>query len=71
MQRCGTGAGTGIRTAGTVTFCLCGTETVMHSGYGSGTGFGLGSNIKCNTKVKNLKLEANFLGKNAAFSIES
>jgi hypothetical protein len=44
MQCCGTG------TAGTVTFCLSGTGTVMYSG--SGTGIGPGSNIKCDTKVK-------------------
>jgi hypothetical protein len=40
---------------GTATFCLSGTGilTVMHSG--SGTRFGPGSNIKCNTKVKKIK----------------
>jgi hypothetical protein len=43
---------------GTATFCL------------GGTRFGPGSNIKCNTKVKIQKLEANFLGNNVAFSIE-
>jgi hypothetical protein len=37
----------------TATFCLCGTGTEMH--FGSGTGFGSVSNIKCNTKVKTVK----------------
>ncbi len=46
-------------TAGTVTFCLSGTETGMH--YGSGTGFGSGFNIKCTKKVlNNQKWKANF-----------
>jgi hypothetical protein len=58
-QRCGTG---------TATFCLSGTGTIMHSG--SGIEIGPGSNIKCNTKVKNQKLETYFLGNNAASSIE-
>jgi hypothetical protein len=37
----------GTGTAGTATFCLSGTGTVMHSGsgYGSGTELGPGSNI--------------------------
>jgi hypothetical protein len=61
-QCCGTG------TAGTVTFCLCGTRTGKH--YGSGTGFGPESNIKCNKKSKKQKGEAKFLGNNAAFDIE-
>jgi hypothetical protein len=55
-------------TAGTVTFCLSGTVTGMHYGYR--TGFGSGSNIKCNKKVKNQKGEANFLENNAASDIE-
>jgi hypothetical protein len=58
--------GTGI--AGTATFSLSGTGTVMYSG--SGTGFVPGSNIKCKTEDKNLKLKTNFLGNNAAYSIE-
>jgi hypothetical protein len=53
-QCCGTGAGNGIKTAGTATFCPSGTGTVMHSG--SRTGFGPGSDIKCNTKVKKSKI---------------
>jgi hypothetical protein len=61
---CGTRAGT----AGTVNFGLSGTRTVMRSG--SGTGFGLGSNIKCNTNIKNKKIEADFLGNNAASGTE-
>jgi hypothetical protein len=40
------------------------------SGSSSGTEFGPGSNIKCNTKSKNPKLEANFLGNNASSSTE-
>ncbi len=40
----------------------------MHYGYR--TGFGSGSNIKCNKKVKNQKGEANFLENNAASDIE-
>jgi hypothetical protein len=59
-QRCGTG------TAGTTTFCLSATGTVMHSD--SRTGFGPGSNIKYITIVKNEKLEATFLRDNAALS---
>jgi hypothetical protein len=35
----------------------------MHSGSGFGPP---GSNLKCNSKVKNPKLEANFLGNNAS-----
>jgi hypothetical protein len=65
-QCCETGAGT--ETAGTATFCLRVTGTVMHSVYG--TGFEPGSNIKCNTKVKNLKLEANSLDNNDASNTE-
>ncbi len=44
-QCCGTG------TAGTVTFFRSGTGTGMQ--YGSGTGFGSRSNIKCIKKIKN------------------
>ncbi len=67
---CGTGTGTG--TAGTVTFCLSGTGTRTRMHYGSGyrIEFGAGSNIKCNEKVKKSKLEASFLGNNAAADIE-
>ncbi len=36
-------------------FALAGTGTAMHSGPGSGAGFGSEFNIKCNTKVKKLK----------------
>jgi hypothetical protein len=56
---CGAGAGTG--TAGTLTFCLSDPGTIMP--FSSGTRLGPGSKIKCNTKVKNPKLEANFQGK--------
>jgi hypothetical protein len=42
----------------------------MHSGSRYGSGYGPGSNMKCNRKVKSQKLEANFLGKNAAYSSE-
>ncbi len=45
IQCCGTG------TARTATFCLSGTGTVMHSG------FGPGSNVKCYAKVKRIKNE--------------
>jgi hypothetical protein len=40
----------------------------MHSG--PGTGFRPESNLKCNTKVKNEKLEDSFLGKNTTSNIE-
>jgi hypothetical protein len=36
----------------------------MHSDTGPGTGFWPGTYIKCNTKVKKFKWEANFLGYN-------
>jgi hypothetical protein len=46
----------------------------MHYGSGSGSGskpgFGSGSHLKCNKKVKNPKREANFLGNNTASDIE-
>jgi hypothetical protein len=51
MQCCETG------TAETATFCLSGTLTGMLYGSVSGTGFGSGSNIKCNKKVKKIKNE--------------
>jgi hypothetical protein len=40
------------------------------SGSGSGAGFGSKSNIKSKKVLKNLKLENNFLGNNAASDIE-
>ncbi len=60
----------GTGTTRTATFCLSGTGIVMHSG--SGTGFGPGYNIKCAViqKSKDQKLEGDFLGNNAASSIE-
>jgi hypothetical protein len=45
----------GTGTAGTVNFCLGGTGNRTHYGYG--TGFGSGSNIKWNKKVKRIKNE--------------
>jgi hypothetical protein len=64
-QCCRTKAGTG-----TEAFCLSGMGAVMHSSSRYGSGFGPGSNIKSNTKVKSQKLEANFLGKNSTSSSE-
>jgi hypothetical protein len=44
-----------LQEVGTVTFCLRGTGTVIGMHYGSGTGFGSGSNTKCNKKSQKLK----------------
>jgi len=61
QECCETGTGTE-----TAAFCLNGTGNVMH--FGSGSGFGPGSNIKCYTKVK--KCRGQLLGNNTASSIE-
>jgi hypothetical protein len=46
-------------------FCFSGTGTVMHSG--SETGFGPGSNIKWNLKVKKSKIIGQLSGKQCCF----
>jgi hypothetical protein len=48
----------------------CGTGTANFCFSRTRTGFGPGTNTKCNTKVENKKLEANFLGDNAVSNIE-
>jgi hypothetical protein len=48
--------GTGTVTAGTVTFFLGETETGMHVGSSSGTGFRSESIEKCNKKVNKSKM---------------
>jgi hypothetical protein len=51
--------------AGTATFCLSGSGTVMNSGFESG--FRPGSNIKCNTEVKKSKIRGQLFGKQCCF----